>query len=127
MLLCLMAFSAGLVSCSDDEGDFDSNLLIGRWELVSYEGYYYLPGGERVDYDEPVYGEYAEFYEDGTVYFDGDTGNWSQSGNKLVITVYGDSEAFTVASLTGSELVLEVSGRDEDGEYFDRTTFRRVD
>lgn len=127
MLLCLMVFSTGLMSCSDDDGDFDASLLIGRWELVSYEGFYYMPDGERIDYNEPVYGEYAEFYEDGTVYYDGDSGTWSQSGNKLLITVYGDSEVFTVASLTGSELVLEVSGRDEDGEYFDRTSFRRVD
>lgn len=40
MLVCLLALSAGFVSCSDDEEGFDTSLLIGRWELVSYEGYY---------------------------------------------------------------------------------------
>ena len=127
MLVCLLALSAGFVSCSDDEEGFDTSLLIGRWELVRYEGYYYMPDGERTDYDEPVYGEYAEFFEDGTVYFDGDNGSWSASGNRLIVNGTEASGAFTVASLTSTELILEVSGRDEYGEYFDRTIFHRVE
>lgn len=127
MLVCLLALSAGFVSCSDDEEGFDTSLLIGRWELVRYEGYYYMPDGERTDYDEPVYGEYAEFFEDGTVYFDGDNGTWSASGNRLIVNGTEASGAFTVASLTSTELILEVSGRDEYGEYFDRTIFHRVE
>ena len=127
MLVCLLALSAGFVSCSDDEEGFDTSLLIGRWELVRYEGYYYMPDGERTDYDEPVYGEYAEFFEDGTVYFDGDNGTWNASGNRLIVNGSEASGAFTVASLTSTELILEVSGRDEYGEYFDRTIFHRVE
>lgn len=127
MLVCLLALSAGFVSCSDDEEGFDTSLLIGRWELVRYEGYYYMPDGERTDYDEPVYGEYAEFFEDGTVYFDGDNGTWNASGNRLIVNGTEASGAFTVASLTSTELILEVSGRDEYGEYFDRTIFHRVE
>ena len=127
MLVCLLALSAGFVSCSDDEEGFDTSLLIGRWELVRYEGYYYTPDGERIPYEEPVYGEYAEFFEDGTVYFDGDNGTWSASGNRLIVNGTEASEAFTVASLTSTELILEVSGRDEYGEYFDRTIFHRVE
>ncbi|MCL1615555.1 hypothetical protein M3090_03990 [Bacteroides sp. ET71] len=127
MLVCLLALSAGFVSCSDDEEGFDTRLLIGRWELVSYEGYYYTPDGERIPYEEPVYGEYAEFFEDGTVYFDGDNGTWNASGNRLIVNGTEASGAFTVASLTSTELILEVSGRDEYGEYFDRTIFHRVE
>lgn len=127
MLVCLLALSAGFVSCSDDEEGFDTSLLIGRWELVSYEGYYYTPDGERIPYEEPVYGEYAEFFEDGTVYFDGDNGTWNASGNRLIVNGTEASGAFTVASLTSTELILEVSGRDEYGEYFDRTIFHRVE
>lgn len=127
MLVCLLALSAGFVSCSDDDEGFDTSLLIGRWELVRYEGYYYTPDGERTDYDEPVYGEYAEFFEDGTVYFDGDNGTWNASGNRLIVNGTEASGAFTVASLTSTELILEVSGRDEYGEYFDRTIFHRVE
>lgn len=127
MLVCLLALSAGFVSCSDDDEGFDTSLLIGRWELVRYEGYYYMPDGERTDYDEPVYGEYAEFFEDGTVYFDGDNGTWNASGNRLIVNGSEASGAFTVASLTSTELILEVSGRDEYGEYFDRTIFHRVE
>lgn len=127
MLVCLLALSAGFVSCSDDDEGFDTSLLIGRWELVSYEGYYYTPDGERIPYEEPVYGEYAEFFEDGTVYFDGDNGTWNASGNRLIVNGTEASGAFTVASLTSTELILEVSGRDEYGEYFDRTIFHRVE
>lgn len=127
MLVCLLALSAGFVSCSDDEEGFDTSLLIGRWELVSYEGYYYTPDGERIPYEEPVYGEYAEFFEDGTVNFDGDNGTWNASGNRLIVNGTEASGAFTVASLTSTELILEVSGRDEYGEYFDRTIFHRVE
>lgn len=127
MLVCLLALSAGFVSCSDDEEGFDTSLLIGRWELVSNEGYYYTPDGEYVDYEYPGYGEYAEFFEDGTVYFDGDNGSWSASGNRLIVNGTEASGAFTVASLTSTELILEVSGRDEYGEYFDRTIFHRVE
>lgn len=127
MLVCLLALSAGFVSCSDDEEGFDTSLLIGRWELVSNEGYYYTPDGEYVDYEYPGYGEYAEFFEDGTVYFDGDNGTWSASGNRLIVNGTEASGAFTVASLTSTELILEVSGRDEYGEYFDRTIFHRVE
>lgn len=127
MLVCLLALSAGFVSCSDDEEGFDTSLLIGRWELVSNEGYYYTPDGEYVDYEYPGYGEYAEFFEDGTVYFDGDNGTWNASGNRLIVNGTEASGAFTVASLTSTELILEVSGRDEYGEYFDRTIFHRVE
>lgn len=127
MLVCLLALSAGFVSCSDDEEGFDTSLLIGRWELVSNEGYYYTPDGEYVDYEYPGYGEYAEFFEDGTVYFDGDNGTWSASGNRLIVNGTEASGAFTVASLTSTELILEVSGLDEYGEYFDRTIFHRVE
>ena len=127
MLVCLLALSAGFVSCSDDEEGFDTSLLIGRWELVRYEGYYYTPDGERIPYEGPVYGEYAEFFEDGTVYFDGDNGTWNASGNRLIVNGTEASGAFTVASLTSTELILEVSGRDEYGEYFDRTIFHRVE
>ena len=127
MLVCLLALSAGFVSCSDDEEGFDTSLLIGRWELVSNEGYYYTPDGDYVDYEYPGYGEYAEFFEDGTVYFDGDNGSWSASGNRLIVNGTEASGAFTVASLTSTELILEVSGRDEYGEYFDRTIFHRVE
>lgn len=94
---------------------------------MSYEGYYYTPDGERIPYEEPVYGEYAEFFEDGTVYFDGDNGTWNASGNRLIVNGTEASGAFTVASLTSTELILEVSGRDEYGEYFDRTIFHRVE
>lgn len=127
MLVCLLALSAGFVSCSDDDEGFDTSLLIGRWELVRTEGFFYTPDGERTDYDEPVYGEYAEFQEDGTAYFDGETGSWSASGNRLIVNGTEASGAFTVASLTSTELILEVSGRDEYGEYFDRTIFHRVE
>lgn len=127
MLVCLMAFSAGLTSCSDDDENFDSSMLVGRWEIVRSEGFYYMPDGERESYDDPVYGEYVEFFEDGTVVSGSESGSWSLSGNRLSLTVYGERETYTVATLNATELVLEMSGRDEDGEYFDRTTCRRAD
>lgn len=43
MLVCLLAISAGFVSCSDDDEGFDTSLLIGRWELVRTEGFFTRP------------------------------------------------------------------------------------
>ena len=127
MLVCLMAFSAGLTSCSDDDEDVNPSLLVGKWEIVSNEGYYYDPDGQRYDYNEPGYGETVEFFEDGTVNFDGDTGRWSVSGNRLTLSVYGESASAEITKLTNTELVFEASGRDEDGDWFDRFVLRRVD
>lgn len=128
MLLLLMMVSLGFVSCSDDdEGSADTSLLYGRWELVRDQGFYYDYDGERVEYDEPIYGEYYEFFDDGTALLYGERCNWSLSGNRLTISMYGESETATITSLTGSELVIEASGRDEEGEYYEKLTFHRVD
>ena len=49
------------------------------------------------------------------------------SGNRLTISVYGETMIFTVTSLTAAELIIEVSGRDGDGEYYEKFTMRKVD
>lgn len=130
MLLLLMMVSFGFVSCSDDdEGSADTSLLYGRWELVHYQGFYYDYDGQRVEFDEPGYGEYYEFFDNGTAILsgEGEIFTWSLSGNRLTISAYGESETATITSLTGTELVIESSGRDEDGEYYEKLTFRRAD
>lgn len=127
MLLCLMAISAGFVSCSDDDESFDSNALVGTWEVTRYEGYYYDGDGKRVNYDEPGEGEFITFNADGTGYEDYDSFEWSLSGNRLSVSYDGEVETGTVTRLTATEMIIESSGRDEDGDFFDRTYLRRAE
>lgn len=128
VLACLMMVSFGFVSCSDDEdgGNVDASNLYGIWEIVRDQGYFY-EDGERISFDEPIGDEYCEFSEDGSGNFLGINCDWNLSGNRLAISVYGESMIFTVTSLTAAELIIEVSGRDGDGEYYEKFTMRKVD
>lgn len=128
MLLLLMMVSFGFVSCSDDdEGNAGStSMLCGKWEVVRIQGYEEYDG-ERVEVDESVYGIYCEFFEDGTGSFLGEHCEWSLSGNRLTIFMYGVADTATITSLTDTELVIEASGKDEDGEYYGKYTMRRAD
>lgn len=126
MLVCLLAISAGFVSCSDDDESVDGSSLVGTWEATRYEGYYYVGDGERVDYEEPGDGLRVTFNADGTGTDGEDSFEWSLSGNSLRIAYDGDVEISTVTRLTATELVTEWTERGEYGEYLDRTYFRRV-
>ena len=105
--------------------DGQSNLY-GIWEIVRDQGYFY-EDGERISFDEPIGDEYCEFSEDGSGNFLGINCDWNLSGNRLTISVYGETMIFTVTSLTAAELIIEVSGRDGDGEYYEKFTMRKVD
>ena len=91
VLVCLLAISAGFVSCSDDEGG-DGNLLVGTWEATRYEGYRYNSNGEREEYNEPGDGRRITCNADGTGAGDGEYFDGSLSNNLLTITVAGGRE-----------------------------------
>ncbi|WP_289586745.1 hypothetical protein [Bacteroides gallinaceum] len=100
--------------------------MYGIWEIVRDQGYFY-EDGERISFDEPIGDEYCEFSEDGSGNFLGINCDWNLSGNRLAISVYGETMIFTVTSLTAAELIIEVSGRYGDGEYYKKFTMRKVD
>lgn len=127
VLACLMMVSFGFVSCSDDEdgGNVDASNLMGYGKLCATRGIFTKMAS--VYFDEPIGDEYCEFSEDGSGNFLGINCDWNLSGNRLAISVYGESMIFTVTSLTAAELIIEVSGRDEDGEYYEKFTMRKVD
>ena len=99
--------SFGFVSCSDDEdgGNVDASNLYGIWEIVRDQGYFY-EDGERISFDEPIGDEYCEFSEDGSGNFLGINCDWNLSGNRLTISVYGETMIFTVTSLTTFSIYL---------------------
>lgn len=89
MVMMTMLLSACFTSCSDDDNEFDSD-LVGRWDYVS---------------DDTSYSEYVEFTKDGKIYLVEtygsqqfiDEGTWWTNGNKLYIKFYDveDEEYYT--------------------------------
>lgn len=84
MFMMTMLLSACFTSCSDDDNEFDSD-LVGRWDYVS---------------DDTSYSEYVEFTKDGKIYLvetSGsqqfiDEGTWWTNGNKLYIKFYDEED-----------------------------------
>lgn len=124
-VLLVMMISAGLMSCSDDDG-LDVNLIYGTWQLVNESGYYY-EDGERYDFNDDVSGgPIFVFNEDGTATIGGEAVNWSLSGKRLTISYTDETIEARVVTLNESTMVFEYSDSDEDGEYFEKLTFTKV-
>ena len=127
MLVCLLAISAGFVSCSDDDNSGGVGSLVGTWEIIGVELYFYDSSGELVEmeeYDDD--GSRFTLYEDGTGVEDGSYFEWSLSSNQLTLFDGGENIIYTVVSLTSTELVVETTDRDENGEILERMYCRRL-
>lgn len=135
-VLCagVVACAIALVSCND-EGIGDETLLYGRWEAVDYEGYE-KEGGEIVyewGFDPAMdAGDYVIFYsdgtyEEGTASGPGDSGTWRVKGNKIYVTADGETIGASVPTLTSSSLVLVYRYSEPGYEYYERSSFRKVE
>lgn len=147
-LFVLLVSVMGLSSCSDDETVLDVNQLEGTWGLVSLTGYYY-EDGEKISYNE----NYNPFEptndcEKITIEKIGDNkyqvthyeytnGNWRRyyseniflEGDKLVPENMEGVDVSTVRIVEASsdKLVVEGQGEDEDGAFYDKYSYQRME
>lgn len=132
---CMIACAALFMTSCDKDAIGDETLLYGRWEMVDFEGFE-KEGGELVDewdFDPAVdAGDYVIFHSDHT-YVEGsgantgDSGTWRIKGNKLYVTCEGETVGATISTLTASSLVFEVHYRESGYEYYERSSFRKVE
>jgi hypothetical protein len=136
-ILTAFVFTASFFTGCDDDDDNGIGSVAGNWagdktELVIKVEGVPTPFNET---DDSFDGE-VEFQQDGTAVYNEDgeetIGTWSQTNNKLYLTIPDDSEEFdmsgtyTIQELTGSKLriYIEKEGSFEDpdtGLVFDAT------
>lgn len=130
--MTVLLFSAiGLSGCSDNDGISGnaSETIVGIWQGSILEGYeIYM--GEREDYSEANDSEYYTFNNDGTGVYDDVKWNdhytfdWSISGNELIIDEgTTEEERYTIETLNDNTLVLSYSEKEEDYEYYAKSTY----
>lgn len=128
--LFALVLGAGVASCSDDES-IDSSALVGRWEAIWIEGHeYYFDNPEyNEEWNEACSGDIIELKSDGTGYSaDNDVFHWKLEGNKLKVSFGGEyyGDMATVLKVTSSELVLEYYEKDEEYEYYEKMTCKKI-
>ena len=125
----LVAFGLSLLatSCEKDPSGSDDSNIIGTWLL--YKDY---EDGEWYYYDIDDYLSCVEFYKNGKgLYFYYDPYyeeidwsaefKWKLSGDKIYITLMGETDYGKIIKFTDKELVVEY----EDGDYI--AYFKKID
>lgn len=141
-LLGLLTICMGFAftACGDDDDDdFATSDLVGKWNIIGYEAWE-TEDGEKWETNSVKDSDITalKFNADNTckVYFDyfSEEGTYRVSGNKLIIVLDNDDDnagAITIAGLNSTTLVLENSYSEvEDGttyEGYEKYTFTRVD
>ena len=146
MAVIAIMLSVNFVACSDDDEDLDVAQLEGTWGLTNDEGYEiyegerdswndkYDPSNPTADCEKMVIAKIADNTYSVT-HYDYYNNQWNLSetekftldGNNL-IPVDGDTEFSSVKLLVAnsSQLVIEQKGTDEDGEYYNKKTYKRM-
>jgi hypothetical protein len=126
LFLFALISSTVFTSCTKDiSGPVDMNYIAGKWSFdkstASSSGFtipyttQYLKNedGCSKDYIEFISGGNAKYgnYSSGCA-FEEKAGNWTQSGNSIIISVTGSSfnGTFNVASLSATQLILTIDG-----------------
>lgn len=124
--------SVSLFSCGDDEEEIgDRNTLIGTWQCTWSEGFVREVNypDENEDWNQAVENIILVFNADGTYRLgENESGKWKLEGNELSLLDNrgGDWDVLTVLKLTDSELIIEDYEKDEYGEYYEKTTFKKI-
>lgn len=146
-LITLLISTLGLSSCSKDDVSIDVNQLEGVWGLVSLNGYYY-DEGEKISYDENYNPDeptndcekiMIQKIDDNRYkmttyeYYSGnwhqtDIENFSLDGNNIIPeNMEGvDVSVARILEASSDKLVIESSGRDEDGDFYDKYSYQRM-
>lgn len=147
MAIIAIVMSVNFAACSDDDEDIDTAQLEGNWGLVLDEGYYYEDGQKESwsdSYDPSNPTEDCEKVtiskvSDNTysmVHYEYYNNQWNQSytekfildGNNLLPADEENTEVSSVKLLVAnsSQLVVEIRGVDEDGDFYNKMTYKRL-
>ena len=109
MVFAMMAvFGLSLVSCGDDDEDFEAS-IVGTWEVT----YVKATSAYGLDEDDGFeIGDRMTFYSNGTYEDSEDIGSWSKDGNTLTIFLDDDDDVISIPAVMKikklTETVLEV-------------------
>lgn len=142
VVLCL-----NFAACSDDDDDIDVSQLEGTWGLVLDEGYEYYEGEKDSwsdSYDPANPTEDCEkitiskvsdniysvihYYYYNNQWNQSDTEKFTLDGNNLLPVDEEDTEISSMKLLVAnsSQLVVEIKGRDEEGDFYNKMTYKRL-
>ena len=142
-----IVMSVNFAACSDDDEDIDVNQLEGTWGLTRTEGYYYEEG-ERISWDETFDPEnptedcekvVISKVSDNTysmVHYGYSNNKWNQYETEK-FTLNGDNmlpvdeedvdvSSAKIVTANSKELAIELRGTDEDGDFYDKMTYKRL-
>lgn len=138
-LLLMITLCTGFISCSDDDENINSDLLVGKWKAVQYEGWEKGNDGSYDDLGDSNPDLYTVINTDGTGYDyestypnDKNAFTWTLSGNKihLIYTHNSEEGIMTIVSLTSDQLIVEAKEvyTDEGVKYtfYRKATFKRI-
>ena len=140
MLGLLMFAAINFVSCSDDDdAPGASSDLVGLWERVSYEGWEKYKGELYDEWDEMNNDLRVKFNADGTYvsyeYHDEEwdtceIGEWQYKDGKIYVTYEDEYEegadVAVVKELTSSRLVYEFRETEDEWEYYELVTMKKI-
>ena len=118
LLVAMFAVVAVCTACSksDDGPAGSADLILGKWECMTSEGWRKIDGELANEWDEPNTGWGWVFSKGGKGYnfeigYDDYEMNWSINLNKLTIIYAEDDfeEVYTIASISKNEMTLIVS------------------
>lgn len=141
LLASVLSFSA----CSDDDDDIDVNRLEGNWGLIQAEGYRiengekdswndsYDPANPTNDSEKITVSKIADkTYSVTSSYYYGN--KWNQSGtnkftldgSNLIPENNNTQGSIKILTATSDKLVIEAKGKDEDGDFYNKMTYKRI-
>ncbi len=145
-VIALLASVISFSACSDDDEDIDVAQLEGTWGLTQEEGYDYYegekeewndlydPANPTEDCEKIIVSKIADnIYS--VVHYDYYNNKWNQSGTdkfsldgSTLVPVDGSSEVSSTKLLVANsnQLIIEVKGTDEDGEFYGKLTYKRM-
>lgn len=140
MLGLLMFAAINFASCSDDDdAPGASSDLVGLWERVSYEGWEKYRGELYDEWDEMNNDLRVKFNADGTYvsyeYHDGEwdtaeIGEWQYKDDKIYLTEEDEYEegadVAVVKELTSSRFVYEFHEIEDEWEYYELVTMKKI-
>ena len=137
-VLILVALSATLASCSNDDDKNNEPVIVGTWEMVKHEYNTYSNGISKdvvengdgaITFNSDGTGTSIHASEDGTNINEPFT--WKQDGTKITVTSKDEegkeyTDTGEIQKLTDSELVIYSTYKDGDDNFYDRMTYRRI-
>lgn len=144
-MIALLASVFSFSACSDDDEDIDVNQLEGSWGMIHNEGYAYYEGEKESwndNYDPANPTEDCEkititksdnIYS--VVHYEYYNNKWNQTSTEKFtldganLVPVGESDidgSVKLLTANSTQLTIEIKGRDEDGDFYNKLTYKRM-